>query len=92
VTYDEASGFITVFALNIDKEPMEVNFDVRSFGKVEVMEHIVLDGDDLDAINTFEEPYKVCPHKEKVEEGVYDKFSIVLPRLSWNVIRMKNVR
>jgi alpha-N-arabinofuranosidase len=89
VTYDEENGDITVFALNIDNEPIEVNFDVRSFGKVEVMEYIVLDGDDLDAINTFEEPYKVCPRKEKFEEGVYDKFSMVLPKLSWNVIRMR---
>jgi len=91
VTYDEESGFITVFALNIDSEPVKVNFDVRSFGEVEVIEHIVLDGDDLKAVNTFEDPYRVCPRKETVEKGICDTFKMILPKLSWNVIRMKNV-
>jgi len=92
VTYNEENGAITVFALNIDGEAINVDFDLRSFGKVEILGHIVMDGDDLNAINTFEEPYKVCPRNVKTPEGLSDRFEIVIPPLSWNVLRMKALK
>lgn len=93
-TYDEASGDITVFVLNTSQDvPVKVELDFRSFDGVSFAEHIVLDGPDLHAINTFEEPDKVHPRREKrVEPMKTDVFSVTLPRLSWNVLRFRRNR
>jgi len=82
-------GSVTIFAVNRDfSEGIELACDLRAFGELQVAEHIVLHHDDVKAVNTEENPDNVAPAQGK--GGVLDggKLSVVLPSLSWNVIRL----
>ena len=82
-------GSVTIFAVNRDmNEPIELACDLRAFGDLKVAEHIVLHHDDVKAINTEANPDNVAPAQGN--GGVIDggKLNIVLPALSWNVIRL----
>jgi len=82
-------GSVTIFAVNRDmNEAIELDCDMRAFGDLRVVEHIVLHHDDVKAINTENNPDNVVPAQGK--GGVMDggKLNIVLPALSWNVIRL----
>ncbi len=88
VTYDEDKGEMTVFAMNLAEENAALNVNARSFEGLEMIEHIVLDGE-LTAANSFEKPENVVPHNVAVvgcEKGVAE---VTLPKLSWNVLRFK---
>lgn len=83
------NGALTFFAVNRHPaEPLTLRVDVRGFSRCEFIEHVVLDGDDPKARNTFAEPTKVQPHlctgTTRLDNGFLE---IRLPRLSWNVIR-----
>ena len=67
-----------IFALDID---------LRSFGNMQLKEHILLHHDDVKAINTEENPGNVVPVAGP--GGTLDggKAEIRIPALSWNVIR-----
>ena len=81
-------GSLTVFAINRSMdEDIELDFDLRAFGDLKAQEHIVLHHDDVKAVNTEANPDNVKPAQGtpvKIDEG---KASVVLPALSWNVIR-----
>ena len=82
-------GSVTIFAVNRDmNEAIELDCDMRAFGDLKVVEHIVLHHDDVKAINTEANPDNVVPAQGK--GGVIDggKLNVVLPSLSWNVIRL----
>ncbi len=78
--YNAESSEITVFAVNrsLDKS---VEFSADGVG--ELIEHIVVTGDDVNAVNTAD-CEAVSPVYTAVENGVP-----VLPPKSWNVIRFK---
>lgn len=86
---DEARSSVTLFAVNRDLEnPLSFEADLRAMGDLRVAEHIVLEHPDPNAANTAEKPDNVVPHAgtgAKIEGG---RLAAVLPRLSWNVIRM----
>jgi len=82
-------GSVTIFAVNRDmNEPIELSGDLRAFGDLKIAEHIVLHHDDVKAINTEADPDNVAPAKGN--GGTIDggSLSVVLPALSWNVIRL----
>lgn len=89
--YNETDEIISIFALNCDQlEGVELSIDLRSFGKVEVVEHIVLDGPDILVSNSFDEPEKTKPRV--IETNYYgSEFKIALPKLSWNMIKIKRM-
>ncbi|CAM3294445.1 alpha-N-arabinofuranosidase [Paenibacillus lupini] len=89
--HNEEHGEVTVFAVNRDLENAH-NFeiDLRSFGAFRVIEHIVLENDDLQAVNTAANPDNVKPHTNgtaKLEQNGTIETS--LGKASWNVIRIK---
>ena len=87
VICNEEKREVTVFALNIhEQEPMTINLDFSSFENLSWIEHICLTGDDLHAINTFEEPEKVKPVSLNIEKQTGTNFELSLPKLSWNVL------
>lgn len=91
-TYNIDSGEISFFILNSDQiDDVQLSLDLRSFiGKnIDFIEHLVMNGYDLDAKNTFEEPDKVKPKKQNKIEKNNKNYNIILPKLSWNVIRFK---
>ncbi len=87
-TYNKEDNTITIFVLNCDREDLEIQAELRSFGKLEVIEHVVLNGDDIYAKNTFENPYAVVPRNIDIPVFKDEKVNIIIPKLSWNMIRV----
>ncbi|HNW86996.1 MAG TPA: alpha-N-arabinofuranosidase [Candidatus Limiplasma sp.] len=82
-------GGVTVFAVNRSAEDaLEFSADLRAFGPLRMLEHSVLHHDDVKAVNTEAAPDTVKPAAG--EPGVIEngRMQVLLPALSWNVIRM----
>ncbi|QYR21340.1 alpha-N-arabinofuranosidase [Paenibacillus sp. sptzw28] len=88
--HNEEKGEVTVFAVNrhlTDSLPLEV--DLRSFGDCRLIEHIVLEHDDLKAANTIDAPDRVAPHTRGSAAVDGSRIEATLGKASWNVIRLK---
>ena len=85
-------GSVTVFCVNRDMtEECLLNIDLRAFGSLRLDEHILLHHDDVNAVNTEENPDCVAPTAGpggKLDGG---KAELRIPALSWNVIRFAPV-
>lgn len=88
VVYNEEKEELTMFAVNRDmEESLLVETDLRDFSDYRVVEHLVLESADPNAVNTIENPFNVVPHNGGntiIEDGTAKS---VLNKLSWNVIR-----
>ncbi|MCF6409095.1 alpha-N-arabinofuranosidase [Alkalihalobacillus sp. EGI L200015] len=88
VVYNEEKEEVTIFMVNKNlEESITVSSDVRSFEGYRLSEHIVLENDDLKAVNTASHQ-AVTPHgngQSTLEEGMLEAS---LPKTSWNVIRL----
>ena len=90
VVHQEEKQEVTVFCLNIDKnQSQELKLELRDFPQMKMIEHIVLTGNDLNAINSFEKPDSVTPRSLPVVNGENGAFSVNIEKLSWNVLRFK---
>ena len=82
-------GSVTIFAVNRDlKDDIALEADLRAFGDLKVLEHIVLHHDDVKAVNTEKAPDNVAPRAGKGGTLDRGRLEVVLPSLSWNVIRL----
>lgn len=87
--YNETQNEVTVFAVNRDLEntlPLEV--DLRSFGECKVIEHLVLENNDLKAVNSAAQPNRITPHSNGNAKADGSKVTAGLTKASWNVIRL----
>ncbi|HPY94385.1 MAG TPA: alpha-L-arabinofuranosidase C-terminal domain-containing protein, partial [Clostridia bacterium] len=83
-------GSLTIFAVNRDlKEDIELKADLRAFGKLKLGEHLLLHHDDVKAVNTEDKPDNVAPVKGRHGKLDGGHFTIRVPALSWNVIRLE---
>ncbi|BBH22783.1 intracellular exo-alpha-(1-_5)-L-arabinofuranosidase 1 [Paenibacillus baekrokdamisoli] len=83
---------VTVFAVNRHlSETLPFEIDLRSFGSCRIIEHIVLEHDDLKAANTIDVPDRVTPHTGGNAAADGSKVEALLGEASWNVIRLKLV-
>ncbi len=87
--YNEETLELNLFMLHRGKDTTELELDFRSFGKLSMQEHSILDGPDLDAINDFEHPERVKPRKAQTGTGEGSIFKIQIPAYSWNMLRFK---
>lgn len=89
--HNEERSEVTVFAVNRHlQEALPLELDLRSFGSSQVIEHIVLEHDDIKAANTQDAPDRVKPHgggDAAVVSG--GQVQATLAKASWNVIRLK---
>ncbi|MBM7836838.1 alpha-N-arabinofuranosidase [Alkalihalobacillus xiaoxiensis] len=89
VVYNEENEQLTIFGLNRHLEDsLEVSVDVRGFESYQIKEHIVLENNDLKAINTKGNE-QVKPHTNgnaKVDQG---KVTAHFSAASWHVIRLE---
>lgn len=87
--YNEEKDELTIFAVNRNlKEDVELTTDVRSFEGYHVLEHIVMENEDLKAANSLAEE-KVYPVNGDNRSRMEDGFIIsLLKKASWNVIRL----
>lgn len=87
---DEEASEITIFAVNRNQdEALALKGNLNGFEGYKVKEHIVLDSKDPKAVNSAEHPDTVVPHTVEVVHE--DDIIAVLPKLSWNVIRLQRV-
>ncbi|WP_337104124.1 arabinosylfuranosidase ArfA [Paenibacillus sp. YIM B09110] len=89
--HNEEKNEVTIFAVNRHlSESLSFEIDLRSFGAFQLIEHIVLENDDLKASNTAANPDNVKPHTAGnatiTDNG---KIEAQLAKASWNVIRIK---
>ncbi|BFT74116.1 alpha-N-arabinofuranosidase [Paenibacillus sp. P36] len=91
--YNEEQSQITVFAVNRHlSETLDLDINLRSFREVRLVEHLVLEHDDLKATNTKLHPENVIPHNQgtaRMEEG---HVQARLSKSSWNVIRLDVIK
>ena len=88
VVYEEEQGVITIFAVNRHlSESMALDVDLRSFGEISLLEHIVLEHDDLKAVNSTASPQQVVPHAGGSTVVDQSSAKSMLSKASWNVIR-----
>jgi len=88
--HNEEAGEVTIFSVNRSlDEALPLEIDLRSFGECRLIEHIVMESDDLKAVNTESQPDRVKPRGNggAVVEG--NGVAASLPKASWNVIRVK---
>ncbi|SDK19368.1 alpha-N-arabinofuranosidase [Sediminibacillus albus] len=87
--YNEEAEELTLFMVNKHlEESIPLSCDIRSFENFRIIGHTVLENDDLKAVNTAAKQ-AVVPHgkgNSKVDDGALE---IILPKTSWNVIRLK---
>lgn len=90
VVWNEEKKEITIFAVNRDLEDsLKLECELRGFGKFKVSEHIIFENVDRKACNTKTDPYRVVPHKNGNAALIDQSIQADLPKLSWNVIRLK---
>ncbi|XEC93014.1 alpha-N-arabinofuranosidase [Paenibacillus tarimensis] len=87
--HNEESGTVTIFAVNrCLTDSIEFEADLRSFGNIRVMEHIVLEHEDIKAKNSASDPNRVAPHSNGNATADSGKVTAKLAKHSWNVIRL----
>ncbi|TDQ37437.1 alpha-N-arabinofuranosidase [Aureibacillus halotolerans] len=87
--WNEENEEITIFAVNRHQEQtLELSGDIRSFEGYKVQEHIVLENNDLKAVNTVNKT-PVVPKNNGKASAENGTLSAPLSPLSWNVIRLK---
>ena len=90
--HNEEKNSLNLFILNCSRNPIATDFILRGYTKYKPVEHEILAGDDLEAINTFENPNRVqLTYASDLPEENGDSFQTVLPRLSWNMIRFSHI-
>ncbi len=84
VVYNEETDEVRVFVLNCSQdEDTEFEMELQGYGDKKVKKHLVLNGDDLEARNTFEDPDRVVMKELEVPA---DSKKVVLPKMSWNIV------
>lgn len=88
--HNEEQDEVTVFAVNRHlEESLTFDIDLRSFGSFRLIEHIVLEHDDLKATNTIDRPDVVTPRHNGNAVISGTTIESKLAKASWNVIRLK---
>ncbi|MBR1685409.1 MAG: alpha-N-arabinofuranosidase [Clostridia bacterium] len=82
-------GSVSVFAVNRDmSDNVALSLDLRAFTGFSKMEHTVFHHDDVKAANTEADPLQVVPNAPVTVPLNDTQTEIILPALSWNVIRL----
>jgi len=88
-TLDDATGDLTIFALNRDlASPLPLIGNFRALSGYSVREHLVLEHPDPNAANTADHPDAVTPHGNGDAALDGGSLSATLAARSWNVIRL----
>jgi len=92
-TRDPETGQVTVFAVNRD-EGQSADLQLRLVGEDshEIVEHVVLGGEDLLATNSKATPNRVAPRTSSRHGIDAGTLSVELPPVSWSMIRTAPVR
>ncbi len=85
---DKEKKTLSVFLLNRDVEQdVELELSLSGFGAVRELEHVAYECDDLEAVNSAEEPEHVVPHRKEAGKLENGRYTTVLGKGSWHMIR-----
>jgi alpha-N-arabinofuranosidase len=89
-THDDETGQLVVMAVNrsVD-ESVVLSIALRAFATHRVVEHLTLADPHLDAVNTKNDPLRVVPRPAGDPQYGDGTVEVVLPAVSWNVIRLQ---
>lgn len=88
VHHEEAEELV-LFAVNKNlEEDIQLNMDLRQFAEYEMIEHVVLQDEDLYAVNTEENPDRIKPTACHAGAVCGGKLTATLQHKSWNMIRL----
>lgn len=91
-TIDE-NKTLSIFCVNKNlEEDFLLTLDLRAFSSYRLTEHILLTHPDKTAQNTQWDPLQVIPLQG--DKGIWDNglFQVILPKLSWNVLRLSPIQ
>ncbi len=89
---NEEKEEIAIFAVNRSQSGnLLLEADVRGYAGYSVREHIILEHQNIKAVNTIESPFNVVPHNKGDAVVINGSVNATLPKLSWNVIRLGKV-
>lgn len=90
--YNEEKEEVTIFAVNRNlSDDINLECDVRSFDGYKIIEHIVLENNDMKAVNSIVKE-TVTPKLANRSELIDGILTSQLSKVSWNVIRLgKNI-
>jgi len=84
---NEEKNELTLFAVNRDLEnPLKLEAELRGMKNFSFVEHIILEHEDIKAVNTEENPHEVVPHAQHSAQVDNGLIKVILPKCSWNVI------
>ena len=87
--WDDEKDEVTIFAVNRDlNDDIPLEADLRSFEGYRVLEHIVLEHDDMMAVNSADKQTvlpKTVNDRDELKDGI---LTSRLGKASWNVIRL----
>ena len=89
-TINDETGELVIFAVNRDQhQPLRLEAELRGFEQYQLVEHIILESNDPKAVNDKNQPDRVKP-RHNGNAAIQGKSIIAsLPKLSWNVIRLR---
>jgi alpha-N-arabinofuranosidase len=89
-TRDPETGALTVFAVNRDEQgPGRLELRLVADADLRVVEHLVMGGGDLLLTNSQAAPDRVAPRSSTQHELADGSLSVVLPPVSWSIIRLE---
>ncbi|MCX7845835.1 MAG: alpha-N-arabinofuranosidase [Dictyoglomaceae bacterium] len=90
ITYNEEEDSISIFAVNRDVEnDLLAEYQLRGFNGYKIIDHIVYESSDPYIGNTPENPDRVIPHKANNSKIDGNILEVLMPKFSWNVVRLK---
>lgn len=88
-TQNDESGEIALFAVNRSTEDeVALTVSLKAYPDFRVVEHSALADQDLRASNTADDPNRVVPRHAGDPHHAGDTVEVILPAVSWNVIRL----
>lgn len=87
---NEEKSELTVFAVNRSLEDdINLEIDLSDFPTAKLLEHIVMEHDDMKAVNSAENPNNITPKSNGSTTIGSNAATAVLNKHSWNVIRFQ---
>ncbi|UQU65556.1 alpha-N-arabinofuranosidase [Couchioplanes caeruleus] len=86
-TRDEASGELTIFAVNRGTGAVPLELNLRAFPGLRAGEHISLAETDPSIVNTAAAPDRVRPRTEEMPALDGGRATLLLPPVSWHALR-----
>ncbi len=89
-TLDEATGNVALFLVNRSAaDAVDVTVDLRGFGPLEVIEHVMLSDPDPMRANTAADPAAVAPLDRPGWSSTGSVVTVNVTGISWNMIRLR---